>query len=61
MKQPIPHCKVKMTITITLTDSDGGTDLVAVHEGLPHGLSPADNEIGWRMALDKLAALVERG
>ena len=26
---------------------------------LPSGLSPADNETGWRMALDKLAALVE--
>ncbi len=56
-----PTLQGEMTITITLTDSDSGTDLVAVHEGLPHGLSPADNEIGWRMALDKLAALVERG
>jgi uncharacterized protein YndB with AHSA1/START domain len=49
----------EMTITITLTDADGGTDLVAVHDGLPDGVSPADNEIGWRMALEKLAALVE--
>jgi uncharacterized protein YndB with AHSA1/START domain len=48
-----------MTITITLADRDGGTDLLAVHEGLPRGVSPADNETGWRMALDKLAALVE--
>jgi len=28
---------------------------------LPRGVSPADNELGWRMALVKLAALVERG
>ena len=49
-----------MTITITLADANGGTDLVAVHEGLPSGVSEADNETGWRMALDKLAALVER-
>jgi hypothetical protein len=48
-----------MTITITLADADGGTDLVAVHDGLPRGVSSADNEIGWRMALEKLAALVE--
>jgi hypothetical protein len=33
----------------------------APHEGLPPGLSPADNEIGWGMSLEKLAALVERG
>jgi uncharacterized protein YndB with AHSA1/START domain len=51
----------KMTITITLRAADGGTDLLAVHEGLPPGVSPADNETGWQMALAKLAALVETG
>ncbi len=49
----------EMTITITLADADGGTDVLAMHEGLPRGLSTADNEAGWRMALAKLAALVE--
>jgi uncharacterized protein YndB with AHSA1/START domain len=56
-----PLLKGKMTITITLKDADGGTDIHAVHEGLPPGVSPADNETGWRMALAKLAALVEAG
>ena len=51
----------EMTTTITLADADGGTELLAVHDGLPPGLSPADNEAGWRMALAKLAALVETG
>jgi len=51
----------EMTITIALADADGGTDVVAVHDGLPRGLSPADNEAGWRSSLAKLAALVERG
>jgi uncharacterized protein YndB with AHSA1/START domain len=54
-----PAMRGEMTITITLADADGGTDLVAVHDRLPSGVSPADNEIGWRMALAKLAALVE--
>ena len=54
-----PALRGEMTITITLADADGGTDLVAVHDGLPRGVSPADNEIGWQMALAKLAALVE--
>jgi uncharacterized protein YndB with AHSA1/START domain len=50
-----------MTITIELRDSDdGGTELRALHEGLPPGVSAADNETGWRSALDRLAALVER-
>ena len=48
-----------MTITTTLTDADGGTDLVAVHAGLPSGVRTEDNEAGWAQALDRLAALVE--
>ena len=54
-----PALHGEMTITITLTDGAGGTDLLGVHEGLPPGVSAADNETGWRMALAKLAALVE--
>ena len=37
------------------------TELIAVHDGLPPGLSPAENETGWRIALAKLAAIVEAG
>ncbi|OBI54422.1 polyketide cyclase [Mycobacterium sp. E787] len=47
-----------MRITTTLTDADGGTRVVMVHDGLPPGVSAADNEIGTQMALEKLAALV---
>jgi uncharacterized protein YndB with AHSA1/START domain len=49
----------EMTVTFTLTDADGGTDVLGVHENLPPGVAPADNETGWRMALEKLARLVE--
>ncbi len=55
-----PAMRGEMTITITLADADGGTDLVAVHDRLPPGLSIADNEFGWRSSLAKLAALVEK-
>ena len=54
-----PALRGEMTITTILADTDGGTELVAVHEGLPPGLSIADNEAGWRLSLAKLAALVE--
>jgi uncharacterized protein YndB with AHSA1/START domain len=54
-----PALRGEMTITITLADADGGTDVLAVHEGLPPGLPTADNEAGWRESLAKLAALVE--
>jgi uncharacterized protein YndB with AHSA1/START domain len=56
-----PALRGEMTITITLVDADGGTDLLAVHDGIPPGVSTADNELGWRLALAKLAALVEAG
>ena len=54
-----PMLRGKMTITITLADADGGTEVVARHDGLPPGVSRADNALGWEMALAKLAALVE--
>jgi uncharacterized protein YndB with AHSA1/START domain len=54
-----PELQGQMTITIELSDVDDGTLLVAVHDGLPSGVSPADNEAGWREALERLAALVE--
>ena len=51
----------EMTITIRLADATGGgTELVAVHEGLPAGVAPADNEAGWNESLSRLAALVEQ-
>jgi uncharacterized protein YndB with AHSA1/START domain len=54
-----PAMRGEMTIVIALSDAAGGTDLVAVHGGLPSGVSKADNEIGWQMSLAKLKALVE--
>jgi uncharacterized protein YndB with AHSA1/START domain len=54
-----PALRGEMTSTISLSDADGGTELVAVHEGLPAGVSAEDNELGWRESLARLAALVE--
>ena len=53
-----PALRGEMTITIALADVEGGTELVATHEGLPSAVSLADNETGWNMSLDKLAALL---
>jgi uncharacterized protein YndB with AHSA1/START domain len=55
-----PAMRGEMTVTMTLADADGGgTDLSAVHDGVPSGVSPVDNELGWKLSLAKLAALVE--
>ena len=37
-----PALQGEMTITITLADVDGGTDILAVHDGLPPGIPTAD-------------------
>ena len=54
-----PAMQEEMTITYLLADADGGTELTGIHEHLPPGVSAADNELGWSMAMGKLAALVE--
>ena len=56
-----PALRGEMKITISLVDSDGGTDVLGVHEGLPPGVSIADNQAGWQSSLARLAALVEDG
>ncbi|MFB8280586.1 SRPBCC family protein [Nocardia colli] len=56
-----PAVRGEQTITYTLIDADGGTDVDAVHENLPAGVAPEDNDLGWRISLSKLAALAEGG
>ncbi|TDB84045.1 polyketide cyclase [Actinomadura sp. KC216] len=54
-----PELSGEMTMTTTLIDADGGTEVRIVHEGIPDSVPAADNETGTRMALDNLAKLVE--
>ena len=54
-----PSLAGAMTTTVELRDADGGTAVTAVHEGVPEGVPPEQNEEGWRMALARLAALLE--
>jgi uncharacterized protein YndB with AHSA1/START domain len=56
-----PDLLGQMTITTTLEDANGGTDVLVVHEGLPSGVPAQDNETGTRMSLANLAALLETG
>jgi uncharacterized protein YndB with AHSA1/START domain len=54
-----PKLRGAATMTTTLRDADGGTEVVVAHDGIPPGVALGDNEIGTRMTLDKLAALLE--
>ena len=54
-----PALAGEITMTTSLVDAGGGTDVTIVHEGLPDAISSADNEVGTRMALANLARLVE--
>jgi hypothetical protein len=59
-----PTMQGEMTVTYQLADAglaDGtiGTLVTGAHEGIPPGIDPPDNELGWRMSMAKLARLVE--
>ena len=54
-----PGLRGTMTVTTTLTETGGGTDVLVVHEGIPDTVPAADNDTGTRMALARLARLVE--
>lgn len=56
---PAMQGEMRITTTLTPADADAGTLLTAMHEGLPHGVSPNDNELGWRESLGKLVRLLE--
>lgn len=55
-----PNMRGMMTLSIKLWDHADGTEIDVLHLGLPPGVDPADNELGWNEALDRLAALVEQ-
>ena len=54
-----PSMQGEMTITFALAEVEGATELSAWHENVPSGISPTDNETGWRMSLARLKQLVE--
>lgn len=54
-----PRMQGVMTVRYVLREEDGTTVVLGSHEHMPTGLSPEDNELGWRISMDKLARLVE--
>jgi uncharacterized protein YndB with AHSA1/START domain len=54
-----PELKSEMTITTTLEDVGGQTEVLVTFDGLPDGVSHDDNATGTAMALSNLARLVE--
>jgi uncharacterized protein YndB with AHSA1/START domain len=55
-----PSMSGEMTITYLLKEADDGTELIGIHENVPPGVSPEDNELGWSISMGRLADLVER-
>lgn len=56
-----PELRGEITMTTTIADGDGGTDVLIEYSGMPSGVNAADNEAGTRMSLANLAALVGAG
>ena len=49
----------EMTLTVTLEEVAGGTEVTLAFDDLPPGLRPEDNDAGARMSLQKLARRFE--
>jgi hypothetical protein len=49
-----------LRITVRLAETRGGTEVTMIHEGLPPGVRPEDDEEGMTSSLQKLAALLEQ-
>jgi uncharacterized protein YndB with AHSA1/START domain len=54
-----PAFNGEMTITVTLEEASGGTEVAFLCENLPPGLRPEDNETGSRLSLEQLARRFE--
>lgn len=54
-----PAMQGPMTVTFSLNEEAAGTLIDAVHEGVPAGVKPEDNELGWRISMGKLAKFLE--
>jgi uncharacterized protein YndB with AHSA1/START domain len=48
-----------MTVTITLKEGEGGTEVTVRQEGIPTPIPEEDAAMGWGMSLENLARLVE--
>jgi len=56
-----PPAAVTMTTTTTLSDAEAGaTTVLVAHNGIPDAMPTAETETATRMALAKLAELVEK-
>jgi uncharacterized protein YndB with AHSA1/START domain len=55
-----PQFAGEMKITTRLTDTDDGTEITILCEGIPVGIRAEDNEAGSRSSLQNLAALMEQ-
>jgi len=60
-ESPDPQFAGAMRITTTFADGDEGTEITILCQDIPPGIRPEDNEEGTRQALQKLAALLEKG
>ena len=49
----------EMTMTVTLEERDGGTEVTILFENIPAGIRPEDSDAGTRSSLEKLTRYVE--
>lgn len=58
-EQPDPFAGIDTTVTVELSDSDGGTIVAVTHDRFPSEERRGIHEIGWQATLARLARLFE--
>jgi uncharacterized protein YndB with AHSA1/START domain len=57
-EEPDPHAGIETIVSIVLTDSGGGTEIVVTHERFPEASVRDRHDEGWSTTLDRLEGLL---
>ena len=60
IEPPDEHAGIQSEVTVTITPDGGGSELLICHEKLERADAADRHAEGWRGALDRLTALLER-
>lgn len=61
IEPPDEHAGIRSEVTVTLTPDGSGTDLHIRHEQLTRPGAAARHAEGWRGAIDRMSAVLDRG
>jgi glutathione S-transferase len=59
-EEPDPHAGIETIVSIVLTDTGGGTEILVTHERFPEASVRNRHDEGWSTTLDRLEGLLSQ-